>query len=135
MADELHRVPGLPGIAASAMSINAAVGLDTTGDVQRQYLPLASCNLEPVGLAVASVVNPGDALTVYDQGHVVRWTAIASIGHGADVGVASTNGALGLIAGASGSIKFRVGRTLTAGVAGDTVSLLVHPRQTSGFAA
>lgn len=134
MAFELHRVPGLPGIAASAMSINAAVGPDA-GDVQRQFLPLASCNLEPVGLAQASVVNPGDALTVYDQGHVVRWTAIASIGHGADVGVASTNGALGLIAGASGSIKFRVGRTLTAGLSGETVALLVHPRQTSGFAA
>src|SRR5690242_19645288 len=105
MAFELHRSAPLPGIAASAINVDSAVSLDA-GDVQRQFLPVATVNVEPVGIARATAVNPGDGITVYDRDHVVRVPAGASLGHGADIGVASTNGALGPVTGASGVVKW-----------------------------
>lgn len=134
MAFELHRVPGLPGIAASSINAGQAVSLDV-GDVQRQFLPISTNSIEPFGVARATAVTAGDAVTVWDTGHVVRIaTAVASLGHGADIGVASTNGALGPITGASGSVKWAVGKSLSAAAAGETFSLSIRPRQLGGLA-
>lgn len=134
MAFELHDTypGGLPAIAASAISGAKAVGLDV-GNVQRQVLPIATNNAEPIGVAAASAVNPGDGITVYNTEHIVKVVAAASVGHGADVGVASTNGDFGPVAGASGTAKWRVGVALTAAAAGETFSLYVKPRQLSGL--
>lgn len=133
MAFELHRVPGLPGIAASAINSGQAVTPDV-GDVQRQFLPIATVNIEPFGVARATAVTAGDAVTVYDTGHVVRAVAAASLGHGADVGVATTNGALGPVVAASGVVKWFVGKSLSAAAAGETFSLSIRPRQSGGLA-
>jgi hypothetical protein len=135
MAFELHRQPLFPAVAASALSAGAAVGLVNGGDVQRQVIPLATCNIEPIGVARASAVNPGDAVSVYDHSNIVRAVAAASLGHGQLVGVASTNGGLGIVAGGSGSVGpvvWAVGRSLSAAAAGETFSLFINPRQISG---
>jgi hypothetical protein len=63
----------------------------------------------------------------------VRVPAGGSLGHGADVGVASTNGALGPVSAASGVARYRVGQALTAAAAGETFSLYVNPKQLSGL--
>lgn len=131
-AFELHR-GGFPGKAASAISAGAVVGLDA-GDVQRQVVPLATLNAEPFGVALASAVNPGDAVTVLEPFDVVKVTAAASLGHGADIGIASTNGAVGPIAAASGVVKWRIGRSLSAAAAGEVFSLYINPRQLGGLA-
>lgn len=132
-AFELH-TNGFPGIAASAIAMGAVVGLDV-GDVQRQVLPLATVNAEPHGIALASAVNPGDGIPVINRiGDVIKVTAIASLGHGADVGIASTNGGLGPITGASGVVKWRVGRAVTAAAASEVFSLYVSPRELGGLA-
>jgi hypothetical protein len=133
MAFELHRDPGLPGIAASAMAANTVVTEDV-GDVQRQFLAVATVNVEPVGVTRSVASNAGDGVTVYDFNHVVRAVAIASLGHGADIGVASTNGGLGPVSAASGTVKWRVGKSLNAAAAGETFSLSIRPRQLGGLA-
>lgn len=131
-AFELHS-DGFPLKAASAISINAVLGLDT-GDVQRQVIPLATNNVEPFALAIASAPTPGDALTGMVPGDVVKAVAAASLGHGTDVGIASTNGALGPVAAASGVVRWRVGRSVSAAAAGETFSLYISPRQLGGLA-
>jgi hypothetical protein len=133
MAFELHRTPGLSGIAASAMAANTVVGYDT-GDTQAQFVAIATVNVEPAGITRNVASNAGDPITVYDHSHVCRVTAIASLGAGADIGVASTNGALGAITGASGSVKWALGKSLTAAAAGEVFSLSIRPRQLGGLA-
>ena len=133
MAFELHRDPGLPGIAASAMAANTVVTEDV-GDVQRQFLAVATVNVEPIGVTRSVASFAGDAVTVYDQPHIVRAVAAASLGHGADVGVVGATTSLGLVAAASGVVKWRVGRSLTAAAAGETFSLSIRPRQVGGLA-
>lgn len=131
MAFELHR-SALPGIAASAINAQSVVTHDI-GDTQRQFLPVSTSGLEPVGVALATAVNPGDGVTVHDAYNVVKIVAAASLGAGANVGVASTNGQLGIVAGASGVTTWRVGKSLSAAAAGETFSLYVNPRQLSNL--
>src|SRR5207237_2670177 len=95
MAFDLRRYAPLPGVAASAINVGQSVQLDV-GDVQRQFLPVATNNVEPIGVAEASAAA-ADPVTVADDGHVKKVVAAASIGQGADVGVASTNGNYGPI--------------------------------------
>lgn len=130
-AFELHR-GGFPAIAGSNVNDHVAVQHDV-GDTQRQVLPAASKNVEPVGVTLASAVA-GNPVTVFDYGNVVKVTAGASLGAGSEVGVASTNGALGPVAGASGSVVWSVGRSETAAAPGEVFSLYVRPRQLSGLA-
>lgn len=131
MAFELHRDPGLPCLAASAMAVNTVVNWNT-GDVQRSVVAVATVNIEPVGITRNVASSAGDPVTVYDDNNVVRAVAIASLGAGADIGVASTNGGLAAISAASGTLKYRVGRSLTAAAAGETFSLSIKPRAISG---
>ncbi len=133
MAFELHRDPGLSCIAASAMAAQTVVTWDVA-DVQAQVLAVATVNVEPIGLTRSVASSAGDAVTVYDDDHIVKAVAAASLGAGADIGVASTNGALGAVtAGASGVVKWRLGKSVTAAAAGETFSLSIKPRQLSGL--
>jgi hypothetical protein len=133
MAFELHRDPGISAIAASSIAAQSVVTWDV-GDVQAQVLSVATVNVEPIGVTRSVASNPGDAVTVYDDDHIVKAVAVASLGAGAEIGVASTNGGLGPVTGASGTVKWRVGKSLTAAAAGETFSLSIKPRQLNGLA-
>lgn len=128
-AKELHRF-GYPAVAASDMNAGRVVNL-TTGDVDRQVSPIATSNIEPFGIALATALQ-GKAVTIMEDGDTIKVTAAASLGAGADVGIASTNGALGPVSGASGSTIWRVGRSVSAAAAGETFSLYIRPRTLSG---
>lgn len=131
-AFELHR-SGFPALAASAINLGAVVSQDV-GDTQRQVLPVSTVNVEPLGVALATAVNPGDALTVLDRGSVVKVTAAASLGAGAYVGVVGATLSLGLVAGASGVVKWAVGKSMTAAAAGEVFSFYINPIQLGGLA-
>src|SRR5438270_12274867 len=95
MTMELYRWT-FPGIAASAIGAGQAVGL-TASAAERQFVPLATCNVEPFGVALATssfaAATPpfSAACPVVDAGNVITVTAIGSTGVGADLGVGSSN--------------------------------------------
>lgn len=140
MAHDLHRDP-LPMIAASAFArpqaSNGALGAVAVsvpaGGVERGVLPIATVNAEPLGLVAQSASVAGRSCAVHDQG-IVKCVAGASVGVGADVGFASTNGALGPIAAASGVLKYSVGKSTSAAAAGEIFSVYVRPKVLSGVA-
>lgn len=131
-ARELHR-HAISAKAASAMSVGQVVGYDVA-DTSFQVVPLATINVEPLGIALASVSNPGDAVTIIDRGNVIKVQAAASLGAGADIGVVGATTSLGLAAAASGVAKWAVGKSLSAAAAGETFSLHVNPKQLGGLA-
>lgn len=126
-----------PGIAASNINAGQAVGF-TASALERQVFPLASVGgsyAEPFGIAFATAGPAGAAsvgLTVacpvLDYGNTVKVTAIGSLGVGADIGVASTNGGLAPVAAASGVDVWRVGKSVSPANAGEVFSLYVSPR-------
>src|SRR5438552_16491063 len=127
MAFELYRWT-FPGIAASAINAGAAVQL-TASLGERQVIPIASENLEPFGVALASAGGTSltPAVPVVDAGNTIKVTAIASLGVGADIGVASTNGGLAPVKAASGVLTWAVGKALSPAEAGEVFSLYVKP--------
>lgn len=135
-AMELHRW-AFPGIAASNIGAGNAVGL-TASAAERQFVPLATCNVEPFGIALATAAAAAAtppfsaAVPVVDQGNVIKVTAIGSTGVGADIGVGSSNNGLAPVAGASGVVVWRVGKAVSPAAAGEIFSLYVSPRQLSG---
>jgi hypothetical protein len=141
MAGERIKWDGaIPMIAASAINDRQAVQL-TASALERQVLPIATVNVEPYGIAMASAgaagasTNPQltPACPVIDDGNIVKVTAAASLGVGADIVVGSTNGGFApASAGASGILMWRVGKSLSAANAGEVFSLHVKPRQISG---
>lgn len=132
-AFELRRTH-FPAIAASVVAQGVAVTRDV-GDVQRQVVPAATCNVEPFGITLATAANAGDAVSVADAGNVIKVVAMASLGAGQDIGVGSSNGALTLkSAGASGAVVWAIGKSQSGALAGETFSLEIRPRQLSGLA-
>lgn len=132
MAHENHQGVIEPALkAASAMSPRVPVALDA---VEGQVVQIATTGVEPLGLTGAASARPGDAVVVYGEGNIVKAVAAASLGFGANIGVASSNGALGPVTGASGVVRWRLGTSREAVAAGETFSLFVHPRQLSGLA-
>jgi hypothetical protein len=133
MAFELFRNT-FPGIAASAINAGAAVALAAASGVERQVEPIATCNVEPFAVALASAGGTSltQALPCVDILNTVKVTAIASLGVGADIGVASTNGGLAPVAAASGVDVWRVGKSVGAAAAGEIFGLYVSPRKLSG---
>lgn len=129
MPGMIHR-SGFPGIAASAINAGAAVVIASGAD--RNIAPIATTNVRPFGIALASGAI-GDGVTVMDDDNTVIVTAIASLGRGAEIGVASTNGGLAPVSGASGGVVFSVGQSISAAAAGEDFSLNVNPRQLSGL--
>lgn len=129
MAFELHRHEGFPGKAASQVNARQPVRLV---NAERGVGPATDNTVEVFGIAGATAA-PGEAVTVYDAKHVAKAVAAASVGAGANVGVASPNGALGPIAGASGAARHRVGQTVQEAREGEVVSVYVNPQQLSGL--
>jgi len=131
MAFELHR-GGYPGIVASAVTPRSAV-IVVGGDTQRSFGPALDNTVEPHGIIDQVVASglPGESITVYEPGDVVKVTAAASLGSGTDVGVAS--GGFSPISGASGITRWRSGKSHTAAAAGETFSVYVSPRQLSNL--
>lgn len=136
-----REIPGLqePIVAASAIAPNSVVRL--AGTSKLFALPVASCNIEPYavheafGATVgASGLNAREMLPAKLPGNFIKMQAGASMGAGADVGVASTNGALGPVAAASGAVVWRAGKSMQAVAAGEYFTLHVNPRQLSGLA-
>ena len=130
MPREIHR-SGYPAVAASAVNAGAAVTVASGSD--SRVAPVATVNVRPLGIALATGATVGLAVTVLDEGNVAVVTVGASVGRGAEIGVASTNGALGPVAGASGSVVYSVGQSVSAGDADQDISLYVNPRQLSGL--
>jgi hypothetical protein len=135
MAFELYRWT-FPGIAASAINAGAALQLSASA-VERQFIPISSSNIEPFGVALASAGGTSltQAVPVVDVGNTIKVTAIASLGCGADVGVASTNGGLGPVSGASGVLTWAVGKSVSNAGAGEVFALYVKPVRLSAVTA
>lgn len=131
MAAEIHSNP-LPGIAATVIADRVAVRV-IAGATQRAVGPVASTNQEPFGVVDAGATSLAP-VTVHGDQSYVKAVAVASLGVGADVGHASANGALGPVAGASGSNVWRVGIAQEAAAAGEVFTVFVNPRQLSGLA-
>jgi hypothetical protein len=130
MAFELHRGEGFPAFAASNIAAKRPVTF-VGGD--RQVTLCASNNLEPLGFTHDAAATQGDAIAVHERGAIVKAVAAASLGAAADVGVASTNGAIGPVSGASGITRWRVGKSAEAAAAGETFSVYVSPHQLSNL--
>lgn len=117
----------LPFTVASDIQANRPVKIDTAAD--RQVVAAASVNDRVHGFIDSATHLQGEAVTVYGQGAVVSVVAAASLGAGAAVGVASTNGAIGPVSGASGLTKYEAGVSVESAAAGEKFSLYVNPRQ------
>lgn len=142
MAFELFRWT-FPAIAASAIRAGDAVGFPVgSGGIERQVQPIATWNVEPFGVALATssfaAATPPftAAVPVVDRGNTIKVTAGASLGAGADVGVATTAGSL--IYGplpnpiVAGTIVWRVGKAVQPAAAGEVFGLYVDPKVFGG---
>lgn len=146
MAFELHRYQQQQALkAASNLPAHAVVALDS---VQNQVIQSASTNSAlPIGITGGSA-GVGEAAVVYERTNIVRAIAGASLGYGAEVGLATVGVAssaqggttlatvtqLGPVAGASGSVVNSVGLAMEPAAAGEIFSVLINPRQLSGEA-
>jgi len=121
---------GLPKIVASAAIPRNRPVKDLAGTADK-VLPAATNIDHVLGFSIATGATAGEAITVVTEG-IVKAHAVASLGAGGEVGIASTNGGLGPIAGASGFTRFAVGIAQANAAAGDTFSVLLRVRQISG---
>jgi hypothetical protein len=126
-----HHEKPFPGIAATNIGALVPVKLDPSG--QRKVAPVGSAGEAAFGVTGNSVASSGQGVTVHEQGAVVEAIAGASLGIGAELALGSTNGALVVAAGASGSAKHAVGVAMDPALPGETFSLYVRPRQISGL--
>ncbi|GAC1348384.1 MAG: hypothetical protein NVSMB18_36410 [Acetobacteraceae bacterium] len=138
MAFELYRWT-FPGTAASLIGAGAALQLSASA-VERQFIPISSTNIEPFGVSLATAAQAGAtppftaAVPVVDAGNTIKITAGASLGAGADVGVANASSSWAApVVGASGVAVWRVGRSVQPAAAGEVFGLYVSPRQLSGL--
>lgn len=130
MAEEIIRT-AFPGIAAS--QIGERVAVTQASGLGRGVVPVATNGVRPFGLSAAAASVPGAPVTVRDRDNYVKAIAGASVGVGADVGVASTNGALGPVTGASGAVVWSIGQTVEPAQPGEYFVFCVNPRQLSGL--
>jgi hypothetical protein len=117
--------------AASALAQYVAVRLDTATD--NQALVASSSGFDVLGIVAATAATYGNLVPVTVLG-VEKALCVASVGAGARVGVASTNGGLGPIvptgAAASGAARtYAIGRSLMAAAPGTFFSVLIDPEQ------
>ncbi len=107
--------------------------LSSASGLNRAVVPVASNNLRPQGFVGNASAAQGEAVTVYGEGSIVEAVAAASIGAGGEVGVGSTNGDLGIVAGASGVTRWACGQALEDVAAGEVFSVYVKTRQVSNL--
>ena len=121
MAYWIDRSDALPRQAASAVGQWRPVGHSASG--ADDVVPVTAATAEVEGITVATAASPGDPVSVQKSG-VAKVICAASIGPGANVGVASTNGAVGPVA--SGSGNYRIGISETAAQPGEVFSVLLR---------
>jgi hypothetical protein len=126
MAWTLHR-DTFPKIVASAALV-ANVPVKPLAGTADKVVLAASVNDYPLGFTIASGASAGNPIAIVTEG-VVKAICSASVGAGAEVGVASTNGGLGPVSGASGLTKYVVGEAQNSAAAGDTFSVQLRVRQ------
>lgn len=132
----LHR-PGFQQSILAASAINPYSPVKLVGTDQPLAIPAATSTDEifgfnGVGTAGASGVNAAEMVTLYEEGNYVKAIAAASLGAHTDVGIASTNGALGPVVRASGVAGFRVGKSMTPAAAGEVFTCYVKPKVLGG---
>lgn len=123
MAWKIDAHDALPKIAASAIAQHVPVFSSASSADQVVPLTVASPG-EPLGMTIATAASPGVPVAVQKSG-VGKAIAAASLGPGANVGVANSSGALGP-QGASAS-QFRLGISQNAALTGETFSVLILP--------
>jgi hypothetical protein len=126
-----HRKNALPFTAASDIVPLRPVKLVT--DANRSVVLAASNNDEIQGFIGDATALRAEAVTVFGEDAVITAVAAASVGAGANVGVASTNGALGPVVGASGISRFRAGKSIESAAAGEQFSVQVKVSQLSNL--
>lgn len=125
-----HNFPGI--LLGASIADRQIVKLAPTGSQERAIQAVATRNEPPFGITAARA-NPGDAVTIYTEGAIPKVRAAASIGIGAPVGVLTVGTtSFGPVAGASGSVVYQVGESVSPAVAGEYFQLLIKPRQISG---
>lgn len=129
LGEQLHNP--LPFTAASDCNPERVVTIDT--GISRGVVPVATNNVEPFGVNGQPTQLRTESVTIYGPDDIVQVTACASLGAGAVVGIASTNGQLGPVAAASGVSRYRVGVSLEAAQPGEKFSLYVKPKQLSNL--
>lgn len=122
---------------ASLVAPNTPVFMSAS--TAREVVPCSTHGQRPVGVtgdvgSATVAASRGFQVGVHTNGNVVRAIAAASLGNGAEVGVASTNGALGPVQGASGASVWSVGQAVTSAAAGSKFTIIVQPRQLSNLA-
>jgi hypothetical protein len=98
-----------------------------------EYVPLGANTLEPVAVNGNATAARAEKMTGYGEGCIVRAVAGASLGYNADVGVASSNGTLAPVTGASGVTRYRVGKALEPAAAAGRFTIRVSVRQLSNL--
>lgn len=146
MAYELHRYQFQQAFRA-ASTINPYSVVAYSASAEKEVLPAGNASQRIVGVVGASA-GQGAAVTVYEEGNVVKCIAAASIGPNVEVAIASvgvssqvqggttlaTTTLLGVAAGASGKTGWSVGVSQTSALAGEIFSVLVKPRQLANLA-
>lgn len=129
----------LPYVAASAIGQGVVAVMPLASAADEKIIPQASGGFagRVVGITAATVASPGDPAAIVWTG-VAKARAAASVGAGAPVGAASTNGALGPIMpsgilasfGASAGLqqnRYAVGFAKTSAAAGEYFSVVIDP--------
>lgn len=138
MADYNHESVQ-PFVAGSAIAQWAPVYQNIASTRDEVVLPANSIAQDIVGLTIATVATPGDPAAVVVSGRA-KAVCAASVGAGARVGIASTNGGLGPLvpsglstalgsALGAGGLRFAVGRTLKSYAPGEVMTVLLNPQQ------
>jgi hypothetical protein len=118
MAWWIDRHEALPRQAASVVGQYKPVTHSASG--ADDVVPVTAATVEVEGITLATAAAVGDPVSVQTRG-VAKVICAASIGPGAAVGVASTNGAVGPVA--SGSTNQRIGISEAAALPGETFSV------------
>lgn len=91
--------------------------------------PCATNSDRPHWFSGAATFLTGEAVAANEAGQIVKAVAAASVGAGAEVGVASSNGALSPAALIAASGHWAVGVSLTPALAGEIFSVDIRPRK------
>lgn len=124
---ELHR-PGLTQAFKAASLIAPHSPVTLGGTTEPLLIPVGTENVEVFGISQGATVRAGEFCTVYERQNVVKVKAGASLGAGADVGVASW-GLFGPHTAASGTTKWIVGKAQTDAAAGEYFACYINQRK------
>lgn len=132
MAHWIDRSDAFPFYAGSAINRHTAVRHSASGG-EGQVLPVSTslgAAQEVIGVAVATAASPGVPVAVQMSG-VAKMVAASTIAAGADVIVASSNGAVGAGFGAASPGTNRVGIADEPALAGETFSVIIRPARSA----